>query len=292
MKRITIVALTIFILMCIVILVVDSKSDQGILNKIGKKEMEDTKAIKEKPEIIDKTKKEESKLLKPSEPKEVPKEKSKDKLAEPVVIVIDPGHQENGNYEEEPIGPDATETKPKVAGGTTGVATKKPEHELTLEASLLLEKELKEKGYDVILTRTSAEVDISNIERSQVANENEADLFLRIHADGAESSEVSGFSVLTPGEGNDYTENIYQDSLLASENIITNVGKKIPLFQNGLFFRDDLSGFNWSEVPVVLIELGFMTNSEEDKKLSDEKYLLELTDLISDGVEDYIEEKK
>lgn len=257
---------------------VNAQSDHGILNNLEKKEtIEHTK----KPE---KTEAKEAKEITPATSPEV-----KGKSA---TIVIDPGHQETGNQEQEPIGPGATETKPKVADGTSGVATDKPEYELTLEASVLLKEVLEEKGFDVILTRSSNQVDMSNSERSKIANDENADLFLRIHADGAENSEVSGFSVLTPGEENQYTDNIYDDSLLASEKIIAHVGENIDLYQNGLLFRNDLSGFNWSEVPVVLVELGFMTNPEEDKKLSDEAYLIKLTNWIADGVEEYIEEKE
>lgn len=149
-----------------------------------------------------------------------------------------------------------------------------------------------EKGFDVQLTRTKNEVDISNVERAQMANEMEADLFLRIHADGAESTIAEGFSVLTPGKGNPDTEKVYEESLIAAEHIVDQVKEIATLHSNGIIFRDDLSGFNWSEVPVNLIELGFMTNPEEDKKLSDNTYITNLTNAIADGIEAYLIESK
>ena len=52
-----------------------------------------------------------------------------------------------------------------------------------------------------------------------------------------------------------------------------------------------MSGFNWSKVPVILPEIGFMTNPEEDKKLSDEAYLTHVMELLASGIEEYVKEK-
>ena len=106
-------------------------------------------------------------------------------------IVIDPGHQTKGDSSKEPIGPGATETKAKVTTGATGVYTKQKESELVLKVSLLLEKALKNEGYNVIMTRITNNVNISNKERAMIANDAEADAFLRIHADSYSDSSVN-----------------------------------------------------------------------------------------------------
>ena len=67
------------------------------------------------------------------------------------LIAVDPGHQQYGNSEKEPIGPGASETKAKVAGGTSGVSTGMPEYELTLQVSLKLKEELQNRGYQVLM---------------------------------------------------------------------------------------------------------------------------------------------
>lgn len=208
------------------------------------------------------------------------------------VVVIDPGHQLRANLEKEPVGPNAKETKLKVSGGTTGVATGKPEYVLTMEASLILGEILEKNGVQVIFTRTTHNVNISNRERAEIANQNKADLFVRIHADGAEDPTVSGFSVLTPAANSPYTKEIYQDSLKASQMIIEAAAKNPTVKVNGVKFRNDLSGFNWSQAPSTLIEMGYMTNPAEDKNLSDRDYLTKLIRDVADGILQYARYKE
>lgn len=207
------------------------------------------------------------------------------------IVVIDPGHQQKANLNLEPIGPGATKQKYKVTDGTTGVVTKKRESELVLEAAFILKEMLEAKGFDVRMTRTTQDVNMSNRERATFANEQQANLFLRLHADGSESPAQKGFAVLTPAEGSEYTKGIYEESLQVSQFIINRMKENKQVQVNGIKFRDDLSGFNWSKVPGVLLELGFMSNSEEDQKLSDRNYLDPLLQNVADSVEEYQKSK-
>lgn len=208
------------------------------------------------------------------------------------LVVIDPGHQQRANLEQEPVGPGAAETKIKVSGGTTGVATGKPEYQLTLEASLILADLLEKRGVQVILTRTAHNVNLSNRERAEIANQNQADLFIRIHADGSTDKNVRGLSILTPANNSPYTKAIFADSLKASEFIIDETRKNLDVKVNGISQRGDLSGFNWSKVPSTLVEMGFMSNPAEDKNLSDPVYLTNLLTNVADGIVQYSFYKK
>lgn len=203
------------------------------------------------------------------------------------VICIDPGHQLKGNNQKEPIGPGASEKKPKVSSGTQGVATKKPEYVLNLEISLKLKKELEKRGYKVVMTREKHNVNLSNKERSDIANKAKADLFIRIHADGDNSPKTEGFSVLYPAQGNKYTKAIYAKSKLASEYIQQEMKNATKAKSKGVVPRSDLTGFNWSKVPVTLVEVGFMTSPSEDKRLSTSAYQDKLTAGIAGGVDKY-----
>lgn len=207
------------------------------------------------------------------------------------LVVIDPGHQQKANLNLEPIGPGAATQKYKVTDGTTGVVTKKREAVLVLEMAFVLKEKLEAKGIQVLMTRTSQDVDISNKERATFANDHKANLFLRLHADGSENPNQSGFAVLTPAEGSPYTKEIYAESLQISQTIVNKMRENQQVKVNGIKFRDDLSGFNWSKVPGVLLELGFMSNPEEDKKLSDSQYVNSLLQSVTDSVEEYRKSK-
>ncbi|KAB2443066.1 N-acetylmuramoyl-L-alanine amidase [Bacillus luti] len=207
------------------------------------------------------------------------------------LVVIDPGHQQKANLNLEPIGPGTTTQKYKVTDGTTGVVTKKRESVLVLEMAFVLKEKLEAKGIQVLMTRTSQDVDISNKERATFANDHKANLFLRLHADGSENPNQSGFAVLTPAEGSPYTKEIYAESLQISQTIVNKMRENQQVKVNGIKFRDDLSGFNWSKVPGVLLELGFMSNHEEDKKLSDPQYVNSLLQSVTDSVDEYRKSK-
>jgi len=206
------------------------------------------------------------------------------------VIAIDPGHQAKGNYGKEPVGPGATEQKTKVSSGTQGVFTKVPEYVFTLELSLKLRDALAAEGYEVVMTRETANVDISNIERAEIANTAQADIYIRIHADGAENEAANGISVLYPSEKNAYVAELSPDSKRLAQTVLDEMCEVTGAKNRGIIKRDDLSGTNWAQMPVILIEAGFMTNKAEDKKLQDPEYQEKLVQGIVKGIEEYFGE--
>mgnify|MGYP003288878552 CR=1 FL=1 len=206
------------------------------------------------------------------------------------IIAIDPGHQGKGNYEKEPVGPGATEQKTKVSSGTQGVSTKVPEHVFTLELSLKLREALTELGYEVVMTRETADVNISNIERAEIANAAGADIYIRIHADGDDSEAANGISVLYPSENNPYVAELSQDSKRLAQAVLDELCEATGAKKRGIVKRDDLSGTNWAQMPVILIEAGFMTNKAEDERLQDPAYQAKLIQGIVKGIEEYFKE--
>lgn len=206
------------------------------------------------------------------------------------IIAIDPGHQAKGNYEKEPVGPGATEQKAKVSSGTQGVSTKVPEHVFTLELSLKLRDVLADRGYEAVMTRETAEVNISNIERAELANDAEADIYIRIHADGSDNEAAKGISVLYPSENNPYVSTLSADSKRLAQAVLNEMCAATGAKDRGIIKRDDLSGTNWAQMPVILIEAGFMTNKAEDEMLQDPAYQAKLVQGIVEGIEEYFGE--
>lgn len=210
--------------------------------------------------------------------------KSKNRL-----IAIDAGHQSKGNSEKEPIGPGASTTKPKVSSGTRGVATDVPEYKLNLVIALKVQKELLSRGYDVFMIRENNDVDLSNRERAEMANESGADLFIRIHADGSENSSVSGTSTLYPSEDNPYVASLYEDSYALSKAIVDSMCDRTGARKRGAIARDDMSGINWCTIPVSIIEIGYMSNKKEDKLMQTKEYQDKMVAGICDGIDAYYE---
>lgn len=209
--------------------------------------------------------------------------------AEMPLIVIDAGHQEKGNSEKEPIGPGAPEMKAKVASGTSGRWTGTPEYELTLAVSLKIRDKFIADGYNVIMIRETNNVNISNAERAQIANEAGADVFIRIHADGAESSSANGITTLCPTASNPYCSDIYGESRLLSELVQKHMVAVTNANGRGITETDTMSGINWCRVPVTIVEMGFMTNETEDRLMATEDYRDKLADGIAAGVREYLE---
>lgn len=188
------------------------------------------------------------------------------------IVVLDPGHQAKGDFNTEPVGPGSAEKKPKVSSGTAGVVTGTPESVLVLAVALKLRDSLASHGIQVVMTRTTQDVNISNIERAQLANEAGADLFVRIHADGSDNSAINGIHTLYPASIKGWTDDIAAASKQAAELIQKELIAATGARDRGLDARSDMTGFNWSDVPTVLPEIGFMTNPDEDRLLANGAY--------------------
>ena len=200
-----------------------------------------------------------------------------------VKIGIDPGHQARGNNQREAVAPNSGETKAKVTSGTSGVATGVAEYVTVLEISLKLRDALVSQGAEVYMTRETHDVDISNQERAQMMNEIGVDLVLRIHCDGAENRSKRGIALYCSR-----SNSIAEESYRAAEAILPRVCAATGAQNNGIVSNDNYTGQNWSAVPCVMVECGFMSNPDEDRLLNDEDYQWKLAAGLTEGIIDYI----
>ncbi len=204
------------------------------------------------------------------------------------VVVIDPGHQAKANYGQEPVGPGSTQTKAKVSSGTSSINTGAPESQLVLTIGLKLRDSLQAHGVIVVMTRTVQEVDISNVQRATLANEAGADLFVRIHADGSGETSVRGILMLYPASIRGWTDDIAAESKHAAQIALDSLIAATGARSRGMVARSDLSGFNWSDVPVILPEIGLMTNREEDALLATAEYQDKIVQGLTDAILEYL----
>lgn len=203
-------------------------------------------------------------------------------------VVIDAGHQQKANSSLEPIGPGAKQKKAKVTGGATGVRTRQPEYKLNLKVAKQLRDSLKAKGYHVVMVRTTHKVNISNSARAKIANKAKADVFIRIHANSAGSSGTKGALTICPTKKNPYCKKIYKASKQLSESVLNEFCKATKAKNRGVMYTDSMSGINWSKVPVTIIEMGFLSNPSEDKKMASAAYQKKMVKGMVNGIDAYL----
>lgn len=203
------------------------------------------------------------------------------------IIAIDPGHQAKGNSEKEPVAPGSSQMKAKVASGTQGVKTGIPEYQLTLAVSLKLKQELLDRGYQVYMIRETNEVNISNAERAGMANKSGADIFVRVHANSLNDSSIHGALTMCQTSKNPYNGSLYGESLALSKAVVDGIAGRTGFKNRGVQETDSMSGINWCKIPVTIVEMGFMSNPEEDRKMATEEYREKIAKGIADGIDAY-----
>ncbi len=213
-------------------------------------------------------------------PTPVPTDKAKHKVA------LDPGQQKNENKDTEPVGPGASDTVKKMSYGATSVTNDMREHEWNLIVAKLVKAELEARGYEVYMTRETADVDISNGERAKLANASGAEILVGIQAD-AGANETNGIYAQLAKSDNPYVGKLYKSSRNLAECLMDSLIKATGAHDRGFQENNKLAEVNYSEIPVVIMQLGFMSNKDEDAKLQTDEYRNKLAIAICDGIENY-----
>ncbi len=207
------------------------------------------------------------------------------------IVGIDPGHQsENIDMSAtEPNGPGSSTMKAKASTGTSGSFSGLPEYQLNLNVSLLLRDILEQRGYQVVMTRTDNDTAISNKERAELVASKGAEICVRIHANGDDSSGVSGALTMCPSQQNPYVSSLYDSSNRLSQCIIDSYCAATGFQNRGIIYTDSMTGINWSTIPVTIVEMGFMTNQNDDLKMADSAFQQTMAEGIANGVDAYFQ---
>jgi N-acetylmuramoyl-L-alanine amidase len=209
------------------------------------------------------------------------------------VIGIDAGHQRHANPEQEPISPGSDITKDKVSSGTEGQFTGIPEYVVNLQVALKLKAALEALGAQVVMTRQTHDVNISNSRRARMMNEAGVDCWLRIHANYTRNPSIHGMFILVPPEGGLDTSDptaAEKSAALAQTLLECAMETTGADGSRGLEVRDDQTGFGWSQVPVCNIEMGYMSNEAEDRLLVTEAYQQKIVYGLTEGFIEYFTE--
>jgi N-acetylmuramoyl-L-alanine amidase len=201
------------------------------------------------------------------------------------VICIDPGHERTPDLSTEPIGPGSDTYKIKDGGGTAGEA------KVVLQIGRKLRRVLTHRGYEVVMTRTTMEFDRGNggnIARAKFCNRHEAALMVRVHADGSTDHSRHGGSTLYPAWHKGWTGDILPESRVAAARMQQAYIAKTGAADLGLVRRADLTGFNWANVPAILVETGFMTNPTEGRKLRKDRYQWKVARGLANGTSAFV----
>jgi len=199
-------------------------------------------------------------------------------------VCLDPGHGTLPavGRQTEPIGPGSSERKIKDGGGTTGEAP------VALAIALRTRALLQRDGYRVAMTRTGPGYAGGNIARARFCNVRRAAVMIRIHADGSTDSAQHGVKTLVPALHRGWTDDIYARSLRAGRDVQSAVVRATGARNEGILFRSDLTGFNWANVPAILVETGFMTNPVESRLLRSPAYQLRVARGLAAGAQAFL----
>lgn len=205
---------------------------------------------------------------------------------EKITILVDPGHGKKVNMKLEKMAPWSNIKAIKSPIGAVGSYSNTPEYQINLEVGIKLKDILLKKGYNVVMSKTNLEDNPSGIERAEIGNKVNAALAVRIHADSFKDSSIKGTSILVPSPVNDDMKKISGESERCGQIIMGNLVKRAGVKSRGIIKRKDLTTFNWSKVPTILIEMGFLSNKEEDTLLNNDEYQNKIATAIAEGIEE------
>ena len=210
---------------------------------------------------------------------------------EKIMVAIDASHQgaDADLTEEEPIGPGSETMIKGFSEGISGTATGLEENELNLEVAVKLKDILEERGYEVFMTREDADTQLSEVERAELVNASDAQILISLHANGGDDSSERGACAQAPSYENPYITDtdLVKKSNALGDIVLQAYCDKTGLTDKGLYNIDSRAQINWSKIPVIVLEMGFMSNTEDDTYMAEDTNQQKMAEGIADGIDLY-----
>lgn len=207
-----------------------------------------------------------------------------------IVVGIDPGKQSKNDTSSEAVGPGSEGVKSRMAYGATSVTTGMREHEWNLIIAKLVRTELESLGYEVYMTRDTADVFISNSERAKAANEAGAVVLVSIQADAFNDDSVQGIYCQEPSDENAFVKDTAKASRSLAKCIKDRVLTATGARDRADRWGDDEALINWFEGPSCILRLGYMSCPEEDARMMSADYQKSMAAAIAQGIDSFIKE--
>ena len=210
---------------------------------------------------------------------------------EKIMVAIDASHQgaDADLTEEEPVGPGSETMTKGFSEGISGTATGLEENELNLEVAAKLKDILEERGYEVFMTREDADTQLSEVERAELVNASDAQILISLHANGGDDSSERGACAQAPSYENPYITDtdLVKKSNALGDIVLQAYCDKTGLTDKGLYNIDSRAQINWSKIPVIVLEMGFMSNTEDDTYMAEDTNQQKMAEGIADGIDLY-----
>jgi N-acetylmuramoyl-L-alanine amidase len=202
------------------------------------------------------------------------------------VIFIDPSKQITADTETEQMAPGSSTTKARMSAANIGVSTGNFEYDITLSLAQKLKAILETRGYTVKLSRDTSSVSISNRERALLADAELADVYLKLQA-GSASEDVKGLMGFIVTANNDNNGDDYNRSYELCKKVLDGAATETGTGKRGIVETDKLTTLNYCNMPSAVINVGFLSNKEDDIRLSKEEYIGKLAEGIANGIDEY-----
>lgn len=192
----------------------------------------------------------------------------------PNTVIIDPGHATISTW-----GSDTG------AVGRSGLT----EREVNTNISRMLGEILLEEGFSVLYTR-EGETSLALQERALAANQS-GGIFVSMHANAHPDSAVSGTETFYPGERGGASDELLAASKRLADHVQSELLSQLQRKDRGVK-RANFAVLRNNQVPSILVEVAFLSNSQEEKLLADPSFQKRAAQAVARGIKNYAEEQQ